>query len=353
MNSLIKVDKRIIDIFDRIDRLINLDIPGRGVIEFLYQFARKKVNYPLTLLASQKLNQILKRGDIVFIATGWPDRPEITPDIAETDGPPGAAALARAINRAYHAVPFIFIEENLVQAMTMVVNAAGLKVLPPAQAIKTPTYHAPINSASVLSFPVEKEIAIKKACELIGKYHPKAMITIEKGGMNEKEVIHTSRGADSTKYMAKIDYLVQESIKNNITTIGIGDGGNEIGMGCIREEIKKNLPFGDRCKCPCQSGIAPATKTDFLITAAISNWGAYGLAAGLSLLNHDINIFHNSEVEKRILQKAADACFIDGINGYTEPGADGLPSRVHESFVEVLQELIAKGMKQLQLKNIV
>jgi len=233
MNSLIKVDKRIIDIFDRIDRLINLDIPGRGVIEFLYQFARKKVNYPLTLLASQKLNQILKRGDIVFIATGWPDRPEITPDIAETDGPPGAASLAMAINRAYHAVPFIFIEENLVQAMTMVVNAAGLKVLPPAQAIKTPTYHAPINAASVLSFPIEKDRAIKKAAELIGKYQPKAVIVIEKGGMNEKEVIHTSRGVDLTQYMAKIDYLIQEATKNKITTIGIGDGGNEIGMGCI------------------------------------------------------------------------------------------------------------------------
>ena len=347
MNSLIKVDKRIIDIFDRIDRLINLDIPGRGVVKFLYQFARKKVDYPLTLLASQKLNHILKKGDIIFIATGWPDRPEITPDIAETDGPPGAASLARAINRAYHAVPFIFIEENLVQAMTMVMNSAGLKVLPPAQAIKTPTYHTPINSASILSFPIEKDRAIKRAYELIDQYQPKAVITIEKGGMNKKEVIHTSRGINSTIYMAKIDYLVQEAIKNKITTIGIGDGGNEIGMGCIREEIKKHLPFGDKCKCPCQAGIAPATKTDFLITAAISNWGAYGLAAGLSLLNNDIDIFHNREVEKRILQKASDACFIDGINGYTEPGADGLPSRVHESFVEVLQELIARGMKQL------
>jgi len=347
MSSFMKIEKKTIDIFDRIDNLVNLDIPGRGVINLLFQFARKRVDYPLTLLASQRLNQILERGDIVFIATGWPDRPEITPDIAETDGPPGAASLARAINRACHAVPFIFIEENLVQAMSMVVNAAGLKVLPPLQAIETPTYHAPINSASVLSFPIEKDMAIKRAYELIKKYQPKAVITIEKGGMNEEEVIHTSRGVGSSKYMAKIDYLVQEAIKNNVTTIGIGDGGNEIGMGCIQEEIRKNLPFGDKCKCPCQAGIAPATRTDFLITAAISNWGAYGLAAGLSLLKNDISIFHNREVEKRVLQKAADAGFIDGINGYTEPGADGLPSRVHESFVEVLRELLVRGMKQL------
>jgi D-glutamate cyclase len=347
MNSFIKNDRKIIEIFDRIDHLINLDIPGRGVIHLLFHFARKRVDDPLTLLASQRLNQILEKGDIVFIATGWPDRPEITPDIAETDGPPGAAFLARAINRGYHAIPFIFIEENLVQAMSTVVNAAGLKVLPPLQAIETPTYHAPINSASVLSFPIEKDIATQRAYELIKKFRPKAVITIEKGGMNEKEVIHTSRGVDSSKYMAKIDYLVLEAIKNNIITIGIGDGGNEIGMGCIEEEIRENLPFGNRCKCPCQAGIAPATRTDFLITAAISNWGAYGLAAGLSLLKNDISIFHNREIEKRVLQKAADAGFIDGINGYTEPGADGLPSRVHESFVEVLRELIVRGMMQL------
>jgi len=347
MNSLIKVNKKNIDIFDRIDRLINLDIPGRGVVKFLYQFARKKVDYPLTLLASQKLNHILKKGDIIFIATGWPDRPEITPDIAETDGPPGAASLARAINRAYHAVPFIFIEENLVQAMTMVMNSAGLRVLSPEQAIQACTHHAPINASTVLPFPIDKDEAIKTARDLIKKYKPKAVISIEKGGMNEKEVIHTSRGADTTKYMAKVDYLIRQAKEEGIITIGIGDGGNEIGMGLIQEDIKKYIPFGDKCKCPCGAGIAPSTKTDFLITAAVSNWGAYGLAAGLSLLNNDIDIFHNREVEKRILQKSSDACFIDGINGYTEPGADGLPSRVHESFVEVLQELIAKGMKQL------
>jgi hypothetical protein len=199
----------------------------------------------------------------------------------------------------------------------------------------------------VLPFPIDKDEAIKTARDLIKKYKPKAVISIEKGGMNEKEVIHTSRGADTTKYMAKVDYLIRQAKEEGIITIGIGDGGNEIGMGLIQEDIKKYIPFGDKCKCPCGAGIAPSTKTDFLITAAVSNWGAYGLAAGLSLLNNDIDIFHNREVEKRILQKASDACFIDGINGYTEPGADGLPSRVHESFVEVLQELIAKGMKQL------
>lgn len=348
MNSFTESKEKLVEIFDRIDRLVNLDIPGRGVINLLFSWARSKVDYPLTMLASQRLEEVVAKGDIVFIATGWPDRPEITPDIAETDGPPGAAFLARAINRAYNAIPFILIERNLVSAMSNVVNAAGLKVLSPTQTVKTLGYHAPINSASVLSFPTEKDLAVREAFNLIKKYNPKVVITIEKGGMNKKEIIHTSRGVDSSKYMAKIDYLVQEAIKNNIPTIGIGDGGNEIGMGCIEEEIRKNLPFGEKCKCPCQAGIAPSTKTDFLITAAISNWGAYGLAAGIALLKKNIDIFHNSETERRVLQKAADAGFIDGINGYTEPGADGLPARIHESFVDILRELIIKGINQLK-----
>jgi hypothetical protein len=230
--------------------------------------------------------------------------------------------------------------------MSTVINAAGLRILPPEQAIKTPFHHAPINAATVLPFSTDKEKAIEDASSLISKYHPKAVIAIEKGGMNKKGIIHTSRGADTTQYMAKIDYLIHEAMNNKILTIGIGDGGNEIGMGLIQEEIRKNLPFGDKCNCPCGGGIAPATRTDFLITAAVSNWGAYGLAGCLALLNQNITIFHNKFIERRVLQKSADAHFIDGINGYTEPGADGLSIDVHESFVEILRELIFKAIKK-------
>lgn len=332
--------------FEQIDQLITLDVPSRGVIRRLYSFARKKVNYPLTFLAGEILHQCISKGDVVFIATGWPDRPEITPNIAETDGPPGAAVLARALNRAYQAIPFIFIEQNLRDSMSTVVNAAGLRILSPEQAMKAPWHHAPINAATVLPFPTENEEAIEEASCLIKKYNPKAVIAIEKGGMNEKGVIHTSRGADTTKHMAKIDYLMREANKNRIVTIGIGDGGNEIGMGVIQEEIRKNLPFGDKCNCPCGAGIAPATKTDFLITAAISNWGAYGLAGSLALLNQDVTIFHDKFVERRILQKASDAQFIDGIDGYTEPGADGLSWDIHESFVEILRAILVEAIKK-------
>jgi len=329
--------KDLIKTFDEIDHLVNLDIPARGVIAQLHRFARNRVNQSLIYLASIKLNEVVKKDDIIFIATGWPDRPDITPQIAETDGPPGAALLARAINKSFNAIPFVFIEKYLVDAMSMVVNAAGLRVLLPEYAIQASSHHAPINASAVLPYPID--------------YKPKAVISIEKGGINEKEVIHTSRGADTTRYMAKVDYLIRQAKEEGIVTIGIGDGGNEIGMGLIREDIKKYIPFGNKCKCPCGAGIAPSTKTDFLITAAVSNWGAYGLGAGLAILKGKPDIFHNGEIERRVLEKAADAQFIDGISGYTEPGADGLSAHIHICFVEILKELITKSIKKLKIEG--
>jgi len=345
-------EKEFIEIFNQIDKLINIDIPARGVIQQLFKFARNKVTQPLTLIASKKVNEKVKEGSIVFIATGWPDRPDITPNIEETDGPPGAAILARSINKAFNAIPFIFIEENLVDSMAIVLNAAGLRVLPPEQAMLTYKNHAPINAAAVLSFPINKEKAKKISIDLINKYNPTAIITIEKGGMNEKGVIHTSRGVDTSKYMAKIDFLIREANKKGILTIGIGDGGNEIGMSLIQDDIKRYIPFGNKCKCPCGAGIAPSTKIDCLITAAVSNWGAYGLGAGLAILKGRQDIFHNGEIERRVLEKAADAQFIDGISGYTEPGADGLLAHIHISFVELLRELVVKAIDKLEIKKV-
>jgi len=91
--------------------------------------------------------------------------------------------------------------------------------------------------------------------------------------MNEKGCIHSVRGEETTEHVAKIDLIIREARRAGILTIGIGDGGNEIGMGNIREEIQKGIPFGNRCNCPCGEGIAPATETDFLVTATVSNWG--------------------------------------------------------------------------------
>ena len=77
--------------FDLIDRIVCLDLGGRGVAG-LFEPARALVDGPLSLAAANHLADI-KSGDAVFIITGSLTRASVSPDIAENDGPIGAAVL--------------------------------------------------------------------------------------------------------------------------------------------------------------------------------------------------------------------------------------------------------------------
>ena len=329
---------------ERIDQLASLDVAARGVIHNLYRWARAQAGEPLCMKAAKLLLERVGEGDVVFIATGWPDRPHISPLIAETDGPPGAAILARAILVGLRAVPVILIEPSLVAGMARVLEATGLRALSPEEAKAAVSSTAPISAGAVLPFPVDRDEAKDRARELVEGYRPAAAIAVEKGGMNDKGFVHTSRGDETTEHMAKVDYLFQEAGRRGIATIGIGDGGNEIGMGVIAEDIRQHVPFGSTGKDPAKGGMAPSTITDVLVASSISNWGAYGVAACLALLLERPEVFHDSEMEARIHRVGADASFIDGITGKVEPGADGLRSEVHEAYVTVMGEAIQQSL---------
>lgn len=70
-----------------------------------------------------------------------------------------------------------------------------------------------------------------------------------------------------------------------------------------------------------------------MVIAAVSNWGAYGLGAALAILKGRLNIFYNGEIERRVLEKAAEEHFIDGISGYTEPSVDGLSAHMYKNML--------------------
>ena len=86
------------------------------------------------------------------------------------------------------------------------------------------------------------------------------------------------RGVDIRTYNAPLEKLF---FGQPWTTIGIGDGGNEIGMGSIYRAVRAaNIPNGDKSACvvPC----------DHLIVATISNWGAIGLIGSVAILRSDL-----------------------------------------------------------------
>ncbi len=55
--------------------------------------------------------------------------------------------------------------------------------------------------------------------------------------------------------------------RSGTVTIGVGDGGNEIGMGRVRARVVRDVPNGAK--------IASVVRTDHLMVAGISNWGAW------------------------------------------------------------------------------
>ena len=99
-----------VELADTLDRLMTLDIPARGIIDKLYQAARELSAEPLTLAAAKGLQKAVRPGDAVLIASGWVDQPLVAPECGETDGPPGAIVLARALRVACKARPIILVD---------------------------------------------------------------------------------------------------------------------------------------------------------------------------------------------------------------------------------------------------
>ena len=97
--------KKLLSFAEAIDQLVNIDVSGRGIISLLYSLAREKMGEPLALRAAENLMSNVREKSAVFICTGWIHRPYASKHTAETDGPPGAATLARALNKAFRAVP--------------------------------------------------------------------------------------------------------------------------------------------------------------------------------------------------------------------------------------------------------
>lgn len=335
----------ILAVAEDIDRLITLDINRRGVISALYKAAREKLGQPVVLAAASSLNNSVAPGDVVVLATGWPDRPWITPDIGELDGPPGAALLARSLHQALSIVPIFLIEAELQPAMKAAARGAGFAVLSPEQTLKASKSLAPLHAAAIMSFPTDSAEAVVESQKLISRFSPTAIISIEKGSANEKGIIHNARGMDTTACMAKVDELIKSARQAKILTIGIGDGGNEIGMGLIAEAIRSHVPYGSRCACPCQGGLAPSVPTDIVVPASVSNWGAYGIAACLAVLRSQPEVLHDEATEQRTLREAADAGLIDGNTGYVDPGADGLPVTVHAAIITLLNQIVSNALK--------
>ena len=228
---------------------------------------------------------------------------------AETDGPLGAVFLARAL------VPLgipvtLETDASCTRPLEIGLEACGLGACVRVLALPS---SEPSNHAGVTHL-----IALERC-----------------GPSHQDNRYHTMRGLDVTDSMFRAEVFFEEASKPESprpTTVGIGDGGNEIGMGKIPWDIiRGNIPGGDLIACR-----VPA---DFLIVAGVSNWGAYALTAGVALVRGqrlDPELFDVAR-EREILQAMVEkGPLVDGVSGKRSITVDGLS---FERYAEPLRRI--------------
>jgi D-glutamate cyclase len=271
---------------DPIDHLLALDPGGRGIGGFFVQGG--------ALAAATAL----QRARRVLIVTGF----VVGEGASETDGPPGAAVLGRALRRLGTDVRYV------TDAVTRPLLAATLSVLE--------------EPADVLVYPDGPAAARR----VLADVKPSHLVAIERPGRCRSGDYLNARGLSVAAWNPPLDDLFLQRAPR-LVTIGVGDGGNEIGMGNVRTRIVRQGELMAR--------IVATVKVNHLVVAGVSNWGAYGIVAQLARLV-GTPLLHTPTLERRMIEACAAAGGHDGLTRRREPTVDGLPLDTHAAMVELL-----------------
>ena len=227
----------------------------------------------------------------VLIGTGFP-----VDETFETDGPLGAIAL-------YHAI----------------VRLGGKPVLvcgaPLAERIKTDFNIYEIAVADC-------ENRLQEAQQALDLLQPSLIMSIERPGLNIDGQYCNMRGEDISARCASFDHFLNMA---DCPTIGIGDGGNEIGMGNVVDALA-NL------------NIKPSiTRCDELVIADVSNWAAHGLIALLSAFQGEDMLAGWDNLN--VLNYLSGHGSVDGVSRKNTLTEDGLGSELSEELILNLRKI--------------
>jgi hypothetical protein len=161
-------------------------------------------------------------------------------------------------------------------------------------------------------------------------------VAIERCGPAHDGVPRNMRGLDMMDWTAPLHALFTAG---PWTTIAIGDGGNEIGMGSLpRAAIAEHVANG--------AAIACVTPAEHLILAGVSHWGCYALLGALAVLRPDwragLLAALDETLDAAILREMVEAGpAVDGITRQQTLTVDSLEPAVHYAKLRAIRELAA------------
>ena len=259
----------------------------------------------------------------MFVVTGAGTPPGLP--AGETDGPPGAAALARAIEFGLGGTPILISEERNMPAVIKVRRGR-----PASPSFDEDLFKQRRSCAMAINFPLgdarQPEAAgdssRSTACWRMGLHR--------EGRPNTVGVYHSIKGrrAHGQDRQRPPFGRTGDGSRHAFRQIGVAGSGNEIGCGLIKEAVATIQPFGKDCGCPCHGGVGTVTECDVLVFAAVSNWGAYGIAAALAGLLGERDVLHDEATELRIIHACVAGGAMDGAYSRLIPYVDGTSDRM-------------------------
>ncbi|HET6882978.1 MAG TPA: DUF4392 domain-containing protein [Pirellulales bacterium] len=317
--------------FEALEAVIRQDPGGRGVASYWHNG-----QWLAPGVLERAARDLAQSQGAVAIVTGFCVA-EADPPAAETDGPPGALFLARAW-------------EAMGRKVVLISDAGALGLLRigcrlwrlEAELVELP----PATRHEVSAIAIERllppslceQFSHLIAIERVGPSHTLDSLSAQAGNATEavarfilevpvehRNACHNMRGTIIDQHTSPAHRLFEPPTiaERRVTTLGIGDGGNEIGMGAIPWEVLRTALKGEHA-----GRIICRVATDFLILAGVSNWGAYALACAMAgLLGRNDLIAQWDEAGQRELIEVLvrEGGAVDGVTRRREPTVDGLP----------------------------
>jgi len=217
----------------------------------------------------------------------------------ETDGPPGSVTLARALIRSGCLVE-IWTDFRCAEALSACAEAIGF----------------PENGVIDISNDIENTKL------------PDLLIYVERLGRASDGRYYDMGKNDVSAFAPPLDDF---ALRGSCGVIGIGDGGNEVGMGNYKTSLEMMMPNYAEC--------ISSVKADVSIPADVSNWGAYALSAALSIAEGKW-LAQTEEEEIEMMKALSRIGAVDGVKKIPSLSVDGFDISKQLEICSALRNLL-------------
>lgn len=302
-----------------IDRLQTLELQGAalpyGVKMALYEAIREVQKGSMVGAAAEILDC---RPSIVGIVTGA-QVPEKMP-LGENDGPLGSVVLADALQKIGHEVRFY----------TDAAAATPIRQLLAWRGI----------DAEVVLLQQGDDTSLKEIAHSID-----IAVAVERLGGNPNGILYGATGVSRSDFRCNVDALFHTLAELGKKTIGIADGGNEIGCGKIQSIISKTMADLNYCeRTPCGGGVFSIVSTDVLVIATTSNLGCAGVTAALAIQRGQPALCHSASNERMYIEKGVEFGLTDGGTGRVIEAVDGVAAEEHAALVGLMEAIVRRKL---------